>query len=319
MTVRYLVRRLVSVAVTLILVSAGAVLLIDLVPGDPAVVAAGDFATRGSIAAARHSLGLDKPLLPRLLEFFGHVLTGNFGTSANLNPGIPVSTIIAAALPVTISLTLVSLLIAIVIAVPVGIAAARKPGSVLDRSLTALASMFLAIPSFVVGLILIRVFAIQLGWAPALGYVPISQNFAAWMSHIILPSITLGLVSAAEIARQVRSAFVETLEQDYIRVAEAAGLKRRTILFDRALRNSAVPILTVTGFQVARILGGIVIVENIFGLPGIGTLAYNSVLRRDLPVMQGVIVVSALLIVGFSLLADVVLVLFTPNNRLQPA
>jgi peptide/nickel transport system permease protein len=149
--------------------------------------------------------------------------------------------------------------------------------------------------------------------------VPINQDPVGWLTDIALPSLTLGLVSAAELARQVRSAFVETLDQDFIRVAEAAGLRRRTTLLDRALRNSAVPILTVAGFQVARILGGIVIVENIFSMPGLGTLAYNSVLRRDLPVMQGVIVVSALLVVGSNLLVDVLIVLATPSTRLQRA
>lgn len=318
-TVAFLLRRLLGVVVTLVLVSVGAVLLIELVPGDPAVVSAGDFATPDSIASARHSLGLDKPLVPRVFSFLGHMLTGNFGVSANLNPGIPVSSVIAEALPVTISLVLVSLLIAIVIAVPVGIAAARRPGSLLDRGLTGLASTFLAIPSFVVGVILIQVLAIQLNWFPALGYVSISEDPVAWLSHITLPSLTLGLVSASELARQVRSAFVETFDQDFVRAAEGAGLRRRTIVLDRALRNSAVPILTVVGFQVARILGGIVIVENIYSMPGLGTLAYNSVLRRDLPVMQGVIVVSALLVVGFNLLVDVLIVLVTPSTRLQHA
>lgn len=319
MMITFLLRRLIGVVVTLALVSVGAVLLIQLVPGDPAVVAAGDFATPDSIANARHSLGLDQSLVPRVLSFFGHMLTGNFGTSANLNPGVPVATVVGQALPVTLSLVLASLVIAIVIALPVGIAAARHPGSLLDRALTGIASAFLAIPSFIVGLILIQFLAIKLGWLPALGFVPINQDPVGWLTDIALPSLTLGLVSAAELARQVRSAFVETLDQDFIRVAEAAGLRRRTTLLDRALRNSAVPILTVAGFQVARILGGIVIVENIFSMPGLGTLAYNSVLRRDLPVMQGVIVVSALLVVGSNLLVDVLIVLATPSTRLQRA
>jgi peptide/nickel transport system permease protein len=311
-----LFKRLVGVAVTVLLVIIGTATLLELVPGDPAVVAAGDYATPASIAATRVSLGLDKPFLSRAVHIVQRTVTGDLGTSTSLRPGQSVRDMVGQALPITMSLLLFALLFAVLVGIPLGIGAALKAGGAIDRLVVGAASVLLSIPSFVVGLLLITVLAVNRRFLPALGYVAFSTNPLDWARHLVLPGITLGLVSAAELARQVRGALVETFDQDHMRATEASGVGRGSVVLRHGVKNALGPILTVTGLQVSRILGGAVVIEKIFSMPGLGTLAYDAVFRRDFAAMQGVVVVGALIVVLSSLVVDLLLAYLTPTHRL---
>lgn len=307
--------RVAGVVATLLLVTFGVSLMVALMPGDPARIVAGEYATEDTVAQVREQLGLDDNVVARYVGYLGGLLRGDLGTSVQMQAGRPVSEMIAETLPVTLSLTVAALLVAVVIAVPAGYLAAARPGSRIDRTITALSAVTLAFPQFLLGLLLVAVFAIQLPVFPALGYVPAADSPGEWAWHLVLPAITLGSVSAAEIARQVRGAFVDTLEEDYIRVVEAKGMPRWRVVWRNALRNASPPILTVVGLQATRVVGAAVVIERIFALPGMGSLAYDSVFRRDLPVMQGIVLVSALIVIVFNIAVDVAQASVNPKLR----
>lgn len=287
----FVVKRIAGAAVVVVLVSMIAFGLTSLVPGDPALTIAGENATRDEVAAVHTQLGLDEPLVTRYLTWAGHALRGDLGTS--LFSTQPVTEIVAERLPVTLSLALLAMLVAVLIAVPCGIAAALRPGSRVDRVIGWLSSLAVAIPSFWLGLMLILLLAIALPVFPATG-------------GLILPAITLGLAAAVEPLRQLRTSLVRTMNTDYIRTARAKGLLPGTILRKHAIRNAAVPCLTVIGLEAGQLLGGAVIVETVFGLPGLGTLAELTVTRQDLPVLQGIVLVSAVVVVLVTLVVDLV-------------
>jgi peptide/nickel transport system permease protein len=284
-----------------------------LVPGDPAVALAGENATAERIAEVRSQLGLDDPFAVQYVHWVSDVLHGDLGSS--LYSGRPVIDSISERLPVTLSLAAMALIIALVIAVPAGILAATKNGKPADTAATVVASIGLAMPSFWLGLLLVLLFSITLGWLPSTGYVPFAQSPMDWLIHLLLPALTLGAAAAAEIMRQLRSSLTDVLKQDYIRTARAKGIRARLIVPTHALRNAASPVVTVIGFLVAFLLGGSIVVEQLFVFPGLGALTIQAVLNRDLPVIQGVILVTTLVVVLVNLLVDMVNAWLNPKVR----
>jgi len=310
---RLIARRLLATIPVLFLVSLLAFSLIQLVPGDPAVTLAGDSPTDDQIEAIRSQLGLDQPILQQYVTWVGSLLSGDFGES--LFSSQPVTEAIAQRLPATLSITLGALVVAIVLGIPLGVVAGAQHGRWPDRVSSLLSSTSLAAPSYVVGLILIIVFATQLQILPPSGYIPLGEGFGPWLQHLILPSIALGLVPAAILARQLRSALVGVLALDYTRTAVAKGLPQRVVLLKHALRNAAIPGVTALGTQMAVVIGSTVVIEQIFGIQGLGALAYNAALQRDLPVIQGVVLVSALGVQVINLGVDVLYGWLNPKLR----
>lgn len=297
-----ILRRLATLVPLMLLVSLIAFLLLELVPGDPAITLAGPDATAEDIDAARQRLGLDQPLLARYWEYVTALAHGDLGTS--LFSSLPVWTVISERLPTTISLTLLTMVVAIAVGVSLGVAAGSRVGSRLDRAATFVSSIGIAIPHFWLGIVLISTFALNRQWFPREGYVPLTEDPGQWLVHLILPTVALAAATAAELARQARSAIAEALEQDYIRTAVGKGIRPALVLGKHALKNAAIPIATVAGLQLNRVFGGAVVVEVVFNLHGLGQLTVNSVARRDLPMVQGVIMVSALVIIVSNLLVD---------------
>lgn len=306
-------RRLLLMVPILLVVSFLVFGLVVAVPGDPAITLAGDNATPERIAEIRGQLGLDDPLVQQYGRWVGDVVRGDLGSS--LFSGRPVATSIAERMPVTIGLATLSMIVALSISIPAGIIAATRRGRWPDRVATFLASAGLAMPSFFLGLVLVLVFALQLGWLPATGYVPFEVDPVRWLKHMILPAITLGAAAAAETTRQLRSSLSDVLQQDYIRTARAKGTRARSVIFRHAMKNAAVPVVTVLGFQVAFLLGGSVIVEQIFALPGLGGLAIRAVIDRDIPVIQGVVVFAAVLVMVVNLGVDLLYGWLNPKIR----
>ena len=287
--------------------------LLLLVPGEPAITLAGENPTPEQVAVVKQLLGLDRNYLVQYLSWVSNAVRGDFGVS--LYTQSPVSELVFDRLPATFSLALFSMLFGTIFGVAFGIVAAMTRDSLFDRFLSVLSSLGIAIPSFWLGLIFITQFAFNLDWLPALGYVPLTQDPILWMKYLLLPSLTLGLTAAAEIARQVRGALCETLSQEYIRTAKAKGMTNRNILFKHALKNAGIPAVTVIGVQFSYLLGGSVIVEQIFGIPGIGSLAVSSVVSRDLPVLQCVVILSAVAVLLCNILVDTSYLFFNPKLR----
>lgn len=287
--------------------------LLYIAPGDPAVVIAGDQATPEDVEKIRKALGLDRPFLERFGEWSWRILRGDLGTS--MFTGLPVTQLIAQRLEPTLSLMVVTLLLAIVVAVPMGVLAAWKAGSLLDRALMAFAVFGFSVPVFVVGYVLAYVFALELDWLPVQGYTAFAQGFWPWLENLILPAIALGFVYIALIARITRASMLEVLQQDYIRTARAKGMGQRAILFIHALKNAAVPIVTVIGIGVALLIGGAVVTESVFAIPGLGRLTIDAILRRDYPVIQGIVLLFSFVFVLVNLVVDLVYILLDPRIR----
>jgi peptide/nickel transport system permease protein len=306
-------RRLLAVVPRLVGVVLVVVVLTELMPGDPAVIMAGDGATPEAIAAVRAQLHLDRPVWERLADYVGGVLHGDLGTS----PGTaqPITERIGAALPVTLSLVLVTMVIAIVLGVGFGAAAALRRGRFLDRAVITGSSVLLAVPAFVVGLFLVLELAVARPWLPAGGFAPLSAGPGAWLAHLVLPGLALALVGAAELARQTRGAVLDVLGRDFVRAARARGIAERYVLGKHAAKSSASPVVTVTGLQVAGILGGTIVVERIFGMHGLGSLAVDAVLRRDVLLLQGIVLVVAVGVLVINLLVDLSYGYFDPRVR----
>ncbi len=285
----------------------------SMVPGDPATTLAGEFASPEQIAAIRERLGLDRPFLVQYWDWLTGIMTGDFGSS--LYNDRPVLSSIAERLPVTVSVTVCAMVVALLVAVPAGIMSALRRGSGIDSGLSVLASLGLALPSFWLGAMLVYVFAISLGVLPAIGYVGIVDNPVEWAKHMVLPAVTLGTAAAAETTRQLRAAMVDVLQQDYIRTARAGGLSAKAIVLKYALKNGATPVVTVLGFQLAFLLGGSVVVEQVFALPGLGSLAIRAVLDGDIPMIQGIVLFATLVVVAVNLVVDVVYGWLNPKVR----
>lgn len=309
----YALRRVLLMVPLLVLVSLGVFTLVLLIPGDPAITLAGENATDAQIAATRERLGLDDPILVQYLGWAGSALTGDLGSSLFSNESVTGA--ILGRFPVTIALTCAAMLVALVVAVPAGIVAAVYRDRWPDRVATLATSVGISLPNFWVGILLIIVLALMFPIFPAVGYTPISEGVGAWAHGLVLPGITLGTAVAAEITRQLRGSLHDVLQQDFIRTARANGLPGSVVIAKHGLKNAAVPVVTVMGFQVGFLLGGSVIVERVFGLPGLGDLAIRSVLQRDIPMIQGIVVVTAVVVMLINLLVDLSYGYLNPKVR----
>jgi peptide/nickel transport system permease protein len=309
----FIARRLVSIIPVLAVVALFVFFMLRLTPGDPAAVIAGDNATSDQIADIREKLGLNLPIWQQFGIWLGNMLQGNFGESFFFKK--TVAELIAQRLEPTLPLSVGTLLLAVSTAVPLGVIAAYRQGSILDRVVMGFSVLGFSVPSFVIGYCLIYVFAIELGWLPVQGYIRIGTDFGAFLERMILPSVTLGIIYMALIARITRASILEVLNEDYIRTARAKGLTNRVVLMRHALRNAAVPILTVIGVGVALLIGGAVVTESVFGLPGLGRLTVEAVLSRDFPTIQAVILLFSVVYVLINLLIDIGYTIFDPRIR----
>ncbi len=309
----YIARRLLATLVVMAIVGVIVFLLLHLAPGSPAAIIAGDNATPAQIDLINHELGLDRPLPVQFVLWAWSVLRGHFGTS--IFSGAPVMELVLERLPATISLSLVTIVFAATTAVIAGVFAAWRAGGVLDRALMAVAALGFSVPVFVVGYLLIYLFAITLRWLPVQGYQPLSRGLWPWLSHLLLPALALGLAYLALIARITRASVLEILAEDYIRTARAKGASSLSQLFHHALRNAGVPIATVIGIGVALLISGVVLTETVFNIPGIGRLTVDAITNRDYPIIQGVMVIFSGAYVVINLLVDLSYTLIDPRIR----
>ena len=288
--------------------------LIHLTPGDPAVVIAGELATPDEVARLRHQLGLDRPIYVQYADWMERAARGDLGRSIRDNQ--PVAQALAQHLKPTVQLSVLAFLISLVIAVPVGIISATRPGTALDIAGTVLSLLGVSLPNFVLALSLIFLFSVTLRWLPTSGYVDPFQDPANGLRSLLLPAVSLGTGMAAVTARMVRSSMLEVLGQDYVRTARAKGLGERLVVLRHALRNALIPVVTVLGLQVGNLLGGAVITEYIYGLPGIGQLAVDSIFARDFPLVQGVVLLTACGFLVVNFVVDVLYAAVDPQVRL---
>ena len=309
----YLARRVLALVPVLAVVLTVVFLLIHLIPGDPASAMLGPSATTEQIEATRRELGLDRPVWEQLVKFYGRVLQGDLGHSYFLNR--PVAAAIRERAEPTLVLTLSALLVAIAIGVPAGIVAGAAPGGPLDRVLMLGALLGVCVPGFWLSLNFIYLFAVQLGWLPAGGYASVLVEPWAALRFMVLPAISLGFNQSALIARIARSCMIEVLAQDYIRTARAKGLSQRAVVYVHAFRNALVPVVTVIGITMAILIGGAVVTEIVFNIPGLGRLVISAILRRDYPVVQGVVLVTAVTYVLINLVVDMIYAVIDPRIR----
>jgi peptide/nickel transport system permease protein len=311
--VKVVARRLVVAVPLVFAVSIVIFILLRVAPGDPAAAIAGQNSSLEQIARIREKMGLNEPLVEQYWHWLSAALHGDLGTSLFSSQGVMSSVIDR--LPATLSLTFCATILSLCIGVPVGLYAAARAGSLADRAIMVSCSFGLAIPSFWLALILVLVFVSKLGLFPPTGYVGITDDPIGWLRSIALPSLALAVAAVGVFARQTRSALIEVLQSDYIVAARARGLTRRQVIVRHGLKNAAIPVITILGLQVVGLLGGAVIVEQVFAIPGIGDLAINAVSRRDMTMIQGIVVLTALVIVAVNLLVDVVYGYVNPRAR----
>jgi peptide/nickel transport system permease protein len=309
----YLVRRILATIPVMGVVAVVVFLLLHLAPGGPAALIAGDFATAEDIARIGKQLGLDRPLHVQFVAWVGQVLSGDLGTS--IFSHLPVSRLIRQRLEPTLVLSVTTLVIAVALAVPIGVLAAWRARTWVDRLVMGLAVCGLSIPVFVLGYLLIYVFAIHFGWMPVQGYVSFTEGLWPCVRSILLPSLALGSIYMALIARITRASLLEVLEEDYVRTAHAKGLSTLTVLVSHALRNASIPIVTIIGVGLTLLIGGVVITESVFAIPGIGRLTVDAILRRDYPIIQAVILLSSGVYVMVNLVIDLVYTVLDPRIR----
>jgi peptide/nickel transport system permease protein len=309
----YILRRVLSTLPVMGIVALFVFSLLYIAPGDPAAVIAGDQASPADVERIRQGLGLDRPFLVQFGSWLWHILHGDLGTSIFTN--LPVAAMIAQRIEPTFSLMAITLVLTILVAVPLGVVAAWKAGSWVDRTIMAFAVFAFSLPVFVVGYVLAYVFALQFEWLPVQGYTPFAAGLWPWLQKLILPALALGTVYIALIARITRASMLEVLQQDYVRTARAKGLGQRNILFVHALKNAAVPIVTVIGIGIALLIGGAVVTESVFAIPGLGRLTIDAILRRDYPVIQGIVLLFSFLYVIVNLMVDVTYTLVDPRIR----
>jgi peptide/nickel transport system permease protein len=309
----YVIRRLFSTLVVMTVVAFVVFSLLYLTPGDPAAVIAGDAATSEDIQKIRANLGLDDPFLVRFGTWTRDLLHGDLGTS--IFTRLPVTRLIAQRIEPTVALTLCTLLFAVAVAVPLGVVAAAKAGTWIDRAVMAFSVLGFSVPVFVLAYILILTFSIELDWLPVQGYRNFSEGFWEWLRHLILPSLALGTVYMALIARITRATMLDVLSQDYVRTAQAKGLSAPAVLIRHALKNAAVPIVTIIGIGIALLISGAIVTETVFAIPGIGRLTVDAILRRDYPIIQGVILIFSATYVLVNLAVDLSYMIFDPRIR----
>jgi peptide/nickel transport system permease protein len=313
---RFLVRRLLFGVLVLWLISVAVFVLFFVAPHDPARTIAGRQATAQTVALVRHRLGLDQPVLTQYGHFLIRLAHGDLGYSYYNSE--PVRSLIAARLPVTLSLTLGGAVLWLVAGVGIGVIAARRPRSLLDRGATVFVLAGLSMPTFLVGLLLLYFLFFRLHLAgvdafPGGGYVPLTQNPAQWAQHLVLPWLTVALVSAATYSRLTRGALLEVLGEDYVRTARSKGLSDRRVVYRHALRSALTPVVTQLGIDVGALLGGAIITENVFGLPGLGQLAVQSVTTEDLPVIVGLVLLASFFVVAANIAVDLLYAVLDPR------
>jgi peptide/nickel transport system permease protein len=311
----YLIRRVLSLVPVLAVVAVVVFLLIHLTPGDPAAVMLGPEAREEDVQALREQLGLTEPLYTQFFRWLGGVLQGDLGDSLFIRK--PVTEVLADALGPTASLAILAELLALVIAVPAGIMAARRRGTAADRAFMSGALLGISVPSFLLGLFLVLVFAVGLGWFPVAGFRPLENGLAAHLTYLVLPAVALGAMQAALIARTTRSAMLDVLTRNFMKTAKAKGLSERVRIYKHALKNAALPVLTVIGQTFGTLIAGAAVVETVFNIPGIGQLVVNSVERRDFVVIQGVVLLIAVSYVLINLVVDLLYSVFDPRVRLD--
>ncbi len=309
----FLARRLLSTIPVLLIVSVLVFLLLRLTPGDPAQLLAGDQATAEQVAQIRTNLGLDRSIPEQYLLWLGHLFQGDLGQSFYYKTDVV--TLIGQRLEPTMSLALITILVAVSVSVPLGVLAAWRHGGWLDRGLMGFSVLGFSIPVFVLAYLLIWLLSMRLGVLPVQGYKRLGDGAGMWLYHLILPSITLSVIYIALIARVTRAAVLETLGEDYIRTARAKGLAETKVLLNHALSNAAVPIVTVIGIGIALLIGGVVVTESVYAIPGLGRLTVDAVLARDFPTIQGVILFFSFIYVLVNLLVDLSYVFFDPRIR----
>ena len=310
----YIARRVLSTIPVMGVVALFVFLMLRLSPGDPAAVIAGDYATAEDIARIRERLGLDEPIVVQFFQWLGNLLQGDLGISIFTN--LPVTTLTAQRLEPTIMLTLTTLTFTILVAVPLGTLAAWKAGSLIDRAVMIFAVAGFSIPVFVLGYMLIYQFSIEWRWLPVQGYKSIFEDgVGPFFRHITLPTLTLSVIYIALIARITRASVLEILQEDYVRTARAKGQSETKVLLRHALRNAAVPIVTVIGLGVALLIGGVVVTESVYNIPGLGRLVLDAVLKRDYPIIQGLILLFSFVYILINLMIDLLYTVFDPRIR----
>jgi peptide/nickel transport system permease protein len=309
----YLLRRILATLPVLAIVAVFVFLMLRLTPSDPAAIIAGDYASTEQIEGIRERLGLNEPILKQFFIWIGGVLRGDFGESFFYKK--QVAELIAERLEPTLSLSVVTIFLVLLVAVPIGVIAAHNHGTWIDRFVMGFSVLGFSVPVFVVGYILIYIFAITLEWLPVQGYQRISDGVGGWLLRLILPAMTLSVVFIAFIARMTRTSVLEVLNEDYIRTARAKGQTEIKVLVRHALANAAVPILTIIGLTVAILIGGVVVTESVYTLPGLGLLTVDAVLARDYPTIQAVILLFSFAYVLINLLVDVAYTFLDPRIR----
>ncbi|QSI30641.1 ABC transporter permease subunit [Variovorax sp. RKNM96] len=309
----FLLRRGLATVPVLLIVAVIVFLLLRMTPGDPAAAIAGDAASVQDVERIRAQLGLDAPVLSQFFGWLGHVLRGNLGYSYFYK--MSVTQLIGQRLEPTLSVAAVTVVLTVLIAVPLGVLAASRRGGRLDRFIMSASVLGFSVPVFVAGYLMIWLFSMQLGWLPSQGYNRIAEGVGPWLRNLVLPCVTLAVMYAALIARVTRAAVSEALTEDYVRTARAKGISERRMLIRHALANAAVPIATIIGLSVAGLIGGVVVTETIYAIPGLGQLTVDAVLSRDYPLIQGITLFFSLVYVVVNLLVDLSYLLLDPRIR----
>ncbi len=308
-----ILRRLASTAIVMAVVALFVFGMLHLAPGDPAAIIAGDIATQEDIARIRAKLGLDRPLVEQFLVWLGHILSGDLGRS--IFSDRPVAELIAQRMEPTLALATTTMLFSVLVAVPMGILAAWRAGSWIDRLVMSFAVLGFSVPVFVFAYVLILLFAVNLKWLPVMGYVSLREDPVGFFKSLAMPTLALGVTYIALIARITRASMLEVIHQDYIRTAHAKGLAIAPILLRHALKPASVPIVTTIGIGVALLIGGVVVTESVFAIPGLGRLTVDAILRRDYPIIQGVILIFSGVYVLINLVIDIVYTFLDPRIR----
>jgi peptide/nickel transport system permease protein len=312
--VRFLARRLLYSVVVLFGVLVVVFALVHLVPGDPLRIALGTRYTPEAYQALRAASGLDRPIVEQFFSYIGSAVTGDLGVS--FRNGDPVTATLLDRLPATVSLAVVGIVIAVLIAVPAGIWSALREGRLSDVIVRVASQFGVSIPDFWMGILLIGLFASTLGWLPTSGYRALTDDPVGWLRHVLLPGLTVGIVAAAIMTRYIRSAVLDVASMGYVRTARSKGLAPRVVTFRHIVRNALIPVLTITGIQLATILGGVIVVEVVFAWPGLGRLVYQAVAARDYPLIQGAVLLIAALFLLINLLVDALYAVVDPRIRL---
>lgn len=310
----FVVRRVVATIPVLLVVSVVVFMLVHLTPGDPARVILGAEAPMDQVAALREDMGLDQPILLQYWDWLIHAVQGDLGTSIFMQQ--PVTEVLAERIGPTAALAIAAELIIVVVAVPLGIAAARRPGGFMDRSVMVVALVGMGIPSFVLAIFLVLVFGVIFQVLPTAGWVELSDGLGEYLSHLVLPAIALAVILSALVARMTRGSMMDVLSENFVQLARSIGMGETRIVYREVLRNASLPIITVLGTTFGSLITGAVVTETVFNIPGIGQLVVDSIDRRDYPVIQGVVLLGALLYVGLNLIIDLLYGILDPRVRL---